>query len=189
MITKQLIKKVENFAYSQSDKYHAPSRAHINIANEKGQWLAKKLKAKKDIVYLGTLLMDCKLGHAYSQNKLPQHIKMSAAKAEEILSKDPKITREEKENVLHCIKEHHGVKKFFSIESEIVSNADCYQFASVRGMIGGITNTMGMSLDDLIALYEAKADEKWNSLTLDICKKELEPQYKAIKKLFSNYNY
>lgn len=187
MITKQLIKRVENFIYSQSDKYHAPSRAHINIANEKGQWLAKKLNANKNIVYLGTLLMDCMLGIAYTQGKLPQHIKMSAAKAEEILAMNSKITKDEKENVLRCVKEHHGVKKFFSIESEIVNNADCYQFASVKGMLGGIINTMGMSLNELVRLYDAKANEKWNSLTLDICKKELEPQYKTIKKLFSHY--
>jgi len=187
MITKQLIRKVEDFVYAEVDKYKAPSRFHIDLANEKGQWLAKKLNANRDVVYLGTLLMDCMLGKAYSHGKLPEHVRMSVKKVEELLSQDEKITEEEKENILHCVKGHHGVKKFFSLESEIVCNSDCYRFSSVKGVLGGMSNMRDMNLDEMIKLYSKKADEKWNALSLDICKKELKPQYKAIKEMLTRY--
>lgn len=185
MITKKLIKEIEDFVYSEVNKYQVPSRFQIDYTNEKGQWLAKKLKANKNIVYLGTLLMDCMLGKAVSEGKLLKHVEMSVKKADELLSSDTKLS--EKENILHCVKEHHGVKKFFSLESEICCNADCYRFASVKGILGGMINMRDMKLDDMVKLFSAKADEKWNALSLDICKKELKPQYKAIKELFRNY--
>lgn len=185
MITKKLIKKIEDFVYSEVNKYQVPSRFQIDYTNEKGQWLAKKLKASKDVVYLGTLLMDCMLGKAVSEGKLSEHVEMSVGKADELLSGDTKLS--EKENILHCVKEHHGVKKFFSLESEIVCNADCYKFVSVRGVLGGIHNMRDMELDEIINLYITKVDEKWNALSLDICKKDLRPQYKAIREIFRNY--
>jgi len=44
-----------------------------------------------------------------------------------------------------------------------------------------------MELDGLIKLYLKKADEKWNVLSLEICKKELEPQYKTIKDFLTRF--
>jgi len=54
-------------------------------------------------------------------------------------------------------------------------------------VIAGIRYTRDMPLDDLVNLFLKKADEKWNALSLDICKKELEPQYKLIKDLLTAY--
>ncbi len=44
-----------------------------------------------------------------------------------------------------------------------------------------------MPIKDLVALLLGKADEKWNELSLDICKKELEPQNKVIKEFLEKY--
>ena len=44
-----------------------------------------------------------------------------------------------------------------------------------------------MPIKDLVTLLLNKADEKWNVLSLPICKKELEPQYKAIKEFLNKY--
>lgn len=60
MITQKLINQVKDFVYKDIEKYQAPSRFHVDYSIEKGQWLAKKLKANQDLVLLGTLLMDCK---------------------------------------------------------------------------------------------------------------------------------
>jgi len=183
MITQKIIKKVEEFVYEQG----VPPKFHVELSNEKGQWLAKKLKANKDVVLLGTLLMDCQLGKAISEGRQKDHVAMSAKKAEELLSKFKEITKEERQNVLQCVRQHHGVKKFYSLEAEICCNADCYRFASVRGVVGGIKHLRDMPLEDLVNLLSAKANEKWKALTLDICKKELTPQYKAIKNFLSKY--
>ena len=144
--------------------------------------LAKKLKANEKIVEAGAYLMDCMIGQALKEKRLPDHVKMSKDKTSELLEKS-KLSNKDKENIKHCVSEHHGVDKFYSIESEICCNADCYRFISVKGFSYAIRYLRDMPFEDLISLLENKVEEKWNVLTLNICKKELEPQYKLIKKM------
>ena len=187
IIPKQLIKKAEQLAYSQAKKYQSPTISHIDLSNEKGQKLAKLLKVNKDIVLVGTMLMDCMLGVALKKGKRKDHAKMSEKAAKELLSQLPKLDKSIKENILYCIKQHHGAKKFYSLEAEICCNADCYRFISIKGVIAGIKHGRDMSLREVVDLYLEKADEKWDALSLDICKKELRPQYKIIKKFLKQY--
>jgi len=187
MITKEIINKVKEFAYLQTEEYSTPPIFQIDFGNEKAQELAEIFSANKGIVLIGTSLMDCMLGFALRQGKIEEHIKMSEEKAREFLSKFSEIEESERENILHCIREHHGVDKFYSIESEICCNADCYKFSSVKGVIGGMIYSREMSLEDKVKLFLKKADEKWNTLSLDICKKELEPEYKAIKTFLTQF--
>jgi hypothetical protein len=42
---------------------------------------------------------------------------------------------------------------------------------------------MGMEIDEILNILEAKLDEKYKILSLDICKKELEKYYRQLKKL------
>jgi len=183
----KLIKQSQDFASSEAKKYGVPTQFHINLAYQVGQRLATDLKADSNIVAVGTYLMDCMLGVAFKKGRLKDHIAMSAEKAQEFLSQYPDLSNPVKENIVACVSEHHGVKKFSSLESEICCNADCYRFASVAGFVGGVHHGREMDLADLLALYKSKADEKWHALSLDICKQELEPQYKAIQKLILNY--
>ncbi len=189
MITKELIKAAQEYAYNTSDTYGTPTRANIDISVEVGQRLADGLNGDKNVTALGNYLADCMLGYAIKEDIQNKHIELSRQKAEEIMGSFPEVTSEEKENILQCVLEHHGKDKFYSLESEIVCNADCYRFASVQGFLGSLRDFRGreMELKDLVKLLNDKADEKWNALSLDICKKELEPQYKAIKKLLELY--
>lgn len=188
MITNKLITTVKDFVYLEIDKYGAPSKFHVDFTNDKGQWLAGKLNANKNIVLLGTLLMDCKLGQAYKEGHLKDHIKMSRLKAEEILSKDEQITEKERETILGCVEQHHGADIFLSLEAEICCNADCYKFVSVKGVIGSMKYLRDMPLNDMVKLCIDKADEKWKALSLDTCKKELEPEHQAIINFLNQYS-
>lgn len=187
MNLKPVIKKARQFAYEQSDRYSAPPRFYIDLSADKGQWLAEKLGANKDIVLLGALLMDCQLGVALAEGRQAQHIEMSAKSAESLLSEFPGLEDKTRANMLDCVRQHHGVNQFSSLEAEICCNADCYRFTSIAGFVGGLRFTRDMPLDELIKLLSAKADEKWNALSIDICKNELAPEYKLIKDLISKY--
>lgn len=187
MITKKLINSVKEFVYKEIETYGAPSKFQVDFTNEKGQLLSEKLNADKNIVLLGSLLMDCKLGQAYKEGRLQDHIEMSKQKADEILSSDKDVTNDEKLNILNCISQHHGLDKFSSLEAEICCNADCYKFASIKGVIGGIKHLRDMPLDDIVKLFSDKANEKWNALSLDISKKELKVEYESIKSFLKNY--
>lgn len=187
MISKEIIEKTKEFGFAQTKEYKRPAAFGIDLANKKGQELAGALGADKDIILMGTLLMDCKLGLAINENRIKKHIQMSHEAAKEFLSRFPELNKEIKENILHCVKQHHGVEKFYSIEAEICCNADCYKFISIEGITGHIRYAPDTDLKELVKRYSSKADEKWNNLTLDICKKELKPQYKAIKEFLSKF--
>ena len=185
MIPKEFIEESKELMYANAREYGSPPVFLIGVANDKGQELAKKLDANEEIVRAGTLLMDIMLGPAMDDNKASEHVEMSAKKALELIEKHPEIEDGERENILNCIREHHGESRFSSLESEIVCNADCYKFASVRGFVGGLYDFhRDESFEDVVKLFARKLEEKWNALTLDICKEELRPQYEAIKELF-----
>ncbi len=182
---KRLIAASKKLAFEEYDKYKIPIEKHIVLSRDKGVELAKKLNANEDVVEVGTYLMDCLLGKAIKDGKQKEHVSISLDKANEIL-KPYNIEESVKENIRHCISEHHGVNKFHSLESEICCNADCYRFLSVKGFTYTIRYIREMPFKDLVKLLDYKVAEKWNALTLDICKKELEPQYKTIQKFLKS---
>lgn len=174
---------MRSFAYREEAKFHTPSKFQTDLTHEKGEKLADMLHANKEIVSAGILLMDSMLGTAISEGRLKEHITMGEEKAKELFKEFPELTEEEKENVLDCIREHHGVERFSSIESEICCNADCYKFLSMEGVVGGMKNQREMERKEMIDLYLKKAEEKRGIVSLPQCRKELEPQYNAIKNL------
>lgn len=187
-ILENLLEKSKNFALLEAERTKVPSPFHVTYTYEVGQKLAIKLGANTQIVAIGTYLMDCMLGQAFTQGKQAEHVAMSAEKTSEILSKISDIDRSTKSNILACVTEHHGVEQFSTLESEICCNADCYKFASIEGFIGGIHHGRIMPITDLLKLYEIKATEKWQALTLPICKQELEPQYQTISNLIKKFH-
>ena len=179
---KNFLKQAGKLAYCEIEKTGMPLKLHVDQSCEVGRRLAKKLGANVEIVEMGTLLMDCLIGQALKEGRLKDHIKMSLEKANGLLEKSG-LSDKDKENIRHCITEHHGAEKFYSLESEICCNADCYRFASIKGFTYAIRYLRDMPFSDLIALLSDKLDEKWRLVSLDICKKELTSQHNIIKKM------
>ena len=168
-----------DFAYKEQKRTSMPLVQHIELSSVVGIKLAKELGANVQIVEAGTYLMDCMIGEALKKGKLSEHIMMSADKTDELLSRTD-LSESDKENIKHCVLEHHGVGKFHSLESEICCNADCYRFISIKGFSYAMRFLRDMPFSDLVNLLENKSKEKWKALTLDICKKELKTQYNLI---------
>jgi len=183
MITNNLISTVKAFIPE-----YGPMIQHQQLSDNKGQELAQELKADSKIVLLGTMFMDCKIALAIKENRLPEHIQMSHDAAKEILDQDSDITPEEKENVLHCVLEHHGIPKFYSLESEICCNADCYRFASVKGFFYTIRYFRQTPDPEFIQILKNKFFEKSHAITLDIVKEELKEGIETIDKFIKNLN-
>jgi len=177
---KNFLTQAREFAYGEVEKTGMPLKLHVDLASETGKRLAKELDANIEIVEAGTLLMDCMIGQALKQSKLSEHIQMSADKADELLAQSD-LSDEDKENIKHCVLEHHGVKKFYSLESEICCNADCYRFTSVKGFSYAMRYLRDMPFTDMVNLLENKVTEKWGLVSLDACKKELSPQHSILE--------
>ncbi|MCR4330205.1 MAG: hypothetical protein NUV65_06710 [Candidatus Roizmanbacteria bacterium] len=177
---KDFLELARKFGYEEVERTGMPLKLHVDLACQVGKRLAEILGANVEIVEIGTLLMDCMIGQAIKQGKLNEHIRMSAEKADELLSHS-NLSSKDKENIRHCVLEHHGADKFYSLESEICCNADCYRFTSVKGFSYAMRYMREMPFVDMVNLLENKVAEKWGLVSLDICKKELSPQHSVLK--------
>ncbi|MCA9386025.1 hypothetical protein KC717_05245 [Candidatus Dojkabacteria bacterium] len=181
---KDVIEAANELAYSEALDTDLPLVKHIDISTATGLRLAEELGANVDVVEAGTYFMDCMIGQAYKQKKLDKHVEMSRDAAADLMDKIKFDDKDAYTAILKCVEEHHGGVDFHSLESEICCNADCYRFISIEGFISAVRYLRDMDFEDLVKLLRNKVDEKWNALTLDICKEELEPQYKLINQMF-----
>lgn len=177
---KDFLALARKFGYEEVEKTGMPLKLHVDLACQIGKRLAESLGANIEIVEIGTLLMDCMIGQAIKQGKLSEHIQMSTEKADELLAQS-NLSSKDKENIRHCVLEHHGADKFYSLESEICCNADCYRFTSVKGFSYAVRYMRDMPFADMVNLLENKVAEKWGLVSLDICRKELLPQHSILE--------
>ena len=182
---KEIIEKAKRWALEETKRYGTPILPHIELSNQKGQELARKLNVDKDLVMIGTLLMDIKLGQCFKEGKLSEHIERSAEATKKFL-RQFNLVEETKKKIINCVEAHHGTTEFICKEAEICANADCYRFLHPKGMFNYFT-LLGSRFDkfgDALELANKKLEEKHNILSLDVCKEELEPYYKMFKELF-----
>jgi len=180
----ETINQAKELAIAEINKYGVPKMEHFILANEKGQQLAKQLNADKDIVLLGTMLMDLKIGQCMKEGRLAEHVQDSSAVAQEFL-KQFNLAPEVLTKIISCIESHHGVSNYSCLESEICANSDCYRFLSPEGFFHGllIFGTRYQNLNEALTQLEKKVDEKHNIISLDICKQEIEANYLDFKRL------
>lgn len=157
------------------------------MAAAQAKQLANKLGARPDLCELGAICMDIKLGEAFSQNKLAEHVVRSLDYTEQIMA-DMDIPQADREIILNAIAAHHGAIPHNSLESEIVTNADCYRFLHPLGIFEylKILSRRDASATTLQILkqVQVKMDEKWALVTLPIVRAELEPYYQQYRQHF-----
>src|SRR3989338_2399597 len=184
MNMKEIIQKAEKFALEEIEKYGEPPKFLFVEAAKYAARLADEMDIDKGIVSVGVWLMDAKLPQALKEKKQTDHVKMSSEASKEFLSGFD-LPKEKVEKIINCVEGHHKDVPWTCKEAEVVANADCYKFLVVKNWLSFL-HSLGerkMPFQDALKYAEQKADEKWKILSLDICKKELEPQYKLIKEI------
>ena len=133
----------------------------------------------------GTRLMDLKLGEASKLGKLKNHVDMSSQATKQFL-KEFNLPQEAVDKIINCVEGHHREIHWKCKEAEITANADCYKFLLLKNWLT-FFHHLGtrMPFNEALAYAGEKAEEKWTILSLDICKKELEPHYKLIREIIA----
>lgn len=182
---KEIIQKARELALSEIEKNGIPIKEHFDLANTKGQELAGKLGGDKEVVLLGTILMDLKIGECLKEGKLPEHVQRSSKAAQEFLNHF-KLGEKKKNMIINCIEAHHKDVPFSCKEAEICANADCYRFLHPRGVLAyfKVLGTRFTEFEKVVEVAQAKLEEKKKILSLEICKRELEPYYISFKEMF-----
>lgn len=176
-----IVNDLDQLAVAEIMKYNIPTLDNYNDVTNVAIELGKRLGANLSVIKLGSRFLDIKLGEANKEKKPSEHITKALGFAKEFLGNYP-LEEDVKQKIFNCIMEHHG-KKFSCIESEICANADCYKFLVPKKVLRMFYNwrQRGYNFEEIFLLAEEKLDERWNSLTLEICKKELQDNYNKIK--------
>lgn len=184
MDIQDLIKKCDDFNRLEIQKYNPDMKFLYELSLDMGIKLAEIYKADVNIVKIAIAMMDSKLPEASYLKTPKKHIEMSSNATKEILSDIDCLNEDIKENIIKCVEEHHGTKEFFSIESEVVANADCYKFVHPKGFLY-YSSMLGRRFHDFdkeLEQLDFKLNEKHNTISLDIVKEELEPYYQFFQK-------
>lgn len=182
-----LIEAARAFAIAEIEKYGLPAMDHFAISEAKAIEVARKLGADEMIVTVWHALCDIKLGQAFQENRLHEHVAMWVEATKEFLQGFD-LDDSTKEKIINCVAAHHAKIPFGSLEAEIVANSDCYRFIHPKGffvfltVLGKRFNTFEQALDRA----EEKMDEKYGILSLDVCKEELEEYYQTLKRYIAD---
>ena len=179
-----LFDKIDSFAREQIDIYGLPQNFNYEVANRKAEELALSCGGGIDLAKCATALMDIKLGEAVKNGKQPEHVKMSADYAQEILDVLG-VEEKTKKLLVNCVLAHHGNVPYESIEAEIAANADAYRFISEIGVFTtyGFAKNLGKNHNESLDFVQFKLDEKFNMLSLEKAKEELVPLYYKLSDL------
>lgn len=184
---KNVAERAIALAREEINTYGVPDMLLLDISLDNGRKIAKALDANQHLVEIGISMMDVKLGQAFKEKRIKDHVGMSIETAKDFL-KEFNLSENDLAIIINAIQGHHGGKEFNSIEAEICANADCYRFIHPKGVFLYFT-VLGKRLGDFNACLdqvEAKMDEKFNIISLPIVKNELEPIYKTFKEYISS---
>ena len=171
---KQLLEDCIKIAYENIATTSEHLFGTINLCEK----LIKKYNVDKDIVLISFYLMDCKINEARIQGKRNEHAKMAVEYAEELLN-NYNISDEDHKKIINCIAAHHKEVAFDFLEAEIVANLDCYRFIHPYGVFAYL-NFLAKNNDDtkeIIRKCKNKMDEKYNNISLEDVRKDLEEFY------------
>ncbi len=188
MTLEELVDISYNYNQSELEKNKSEIGILDDLALEQAIILARKYNANETIVKIAMNLMDSKLPEASKEGVVKEHIPRALEVAKYYLDQVTDASDEDKENILACIKEHHGAPKYSSIESEICANADCYKFLSAKGILA-YASILARRLNNLEKEWdklEAKMDEKYSIVSMAEIKSELEPTYITFKEILKD---
>ena len=182
----QITNDLDQELIAEINKHGIPTLEDYNDITNIALRIAKELNADLDIVKLGSKLIHAKIGEAIAQKKWTEHTNMALGFAMELFKKYP-LNENIKNKVFICIREHRD-KTFSCKEAEICANANCYKYLLPRKILKMFYNfrSQGYNFEEILFLAEEKVEQKWNFLTLEVCKKELEQNYKKIKQFLES---
>jgi len=181
MLSKAVLEKARAYALAEIEKYGLPIPAHFEISEKMAKKIVLQLGGELDIVLLWVYLMDLKIGQAFAEKRLEQHIQMGAEAATIFLQQEW-VDEETIDKIIHCILSHHGTIPYESLEAEICANADCYRFCHPTGFLiymHGIAKRW-LTFFEALDQAEKKLEEKHSILSLELCKNECENHYQKL---------
>ena len=171
----------------QTLKNKAPVWPLTVISIQKGKELSKKYKVDEKLVltslYLAHTIFDTTVKGKIQKN----HTQLSSQFVRSYL-KQWNVSKEEQNIIINAIKAHHGEVPTKSKVAEIMKNAECFKFVTLKGCLIYFKDLKkrGYLYDEAIKQVLHKMETKKQLLTLKECKKDAEKNCREIKKVFND---
>lgn len=180
-----IVEEARKLMQKQTEKNQAPAWALTELAVKKGKELAKKHKANQEIVLLALYLAHLVFSKVLKDKIQQTHERRSLKLAKQFLDKH-KYPRDKQTIILNAIASHHGKVPFQSKEAEVMINAECFKFVTVKGSLIFLheLGRRGYSYEESVDSVFYKMSEKKKLLTLPDCQKEAAKNIKKIKEIF-----
>lgn len=182
----KLEEKAKQIMRRQTEKNKAPAWLLTELAVKKGKMLAKKHKADKELVVASLYLAHVVFDREWKGRIQRNHTKLSSEFAKKQLEK-LHVPAIKQKIILNAIKAHHGKIPTNSLEAEIVKNAECFKFVTLKGVLIFLheLGIRGMQFEEAAKYTLEKMNQKKKLLTFKDCKKEAGKNCKEIKEIFS----
>lgn len=178
-LSKELMRK-------QTENNKAPAWLLTELAARKGRELAKKHNVEERLVVSSLYLAHTVFSPVWHDRIRRNHPKLSAEFAERHLKKWG-VAEKEQKIIIDSILHHPDKAKPKTKMAEVVKNAECFKFVTVKGSLIWLheCGRRGYSFEDSVKKVLAKMQEKRVLLTLPDCMEDAEKECKMIEKIFS----
>jgi hypothetical protein len=182
-----LVTKSRALMFRQSKRNNAPAWALTEIAVAEGKQLAKRYKADEELV-----LASLYLAHTFFSDKLrdriqKNHEKLSSDFVKKYLNKWG-VPKEKQEVILNAIEAHHDKVLGKTKVAEVVKNAECFKFLTLKGALICLHDfgRRGLPYDLAVSEVIRKMQQKLSYLSLPQQKKEGKRNFVKIMKVLNN---
>ena len=182
----EVVKKARELMYEQTKKNKAPAWGLTEIAIEKGEQLANQYHIDKDLVLISLYLQHTVFSRIYKGEIQKNHPKLSAEFSKKYLE-EWGVSEENQKVILNAIEAHHNAIEATSLVAEVVKNAECFKFVTVRGALIWLheLGLRGVPYEESVERVIEKMEQKKKLITLPECIEEAEKNCKDIIQIFN----
>ncbi len=171
--------------FKQTQKNKAPAWLLTELAVEKGKKLSEKYPVDKRLVLTSLYLAHSIFNPVWKGDIQKNHPQLSSEFAKKYLD-SWNVSKDDQEIILNAIEAHHNNIPTRSKVAEVVKNAECFKFVSVKGSLIWLheLGLRGIPFEEAVDKVIQKMEQKKSLLTFDECIREAENNCKQILKLF-----
>jgi len=180
----KIIKNSKELMKQQTNVNQSPAWALTEMAVEKGKILADKYKVDKNIVTISLYLAHTVFNQTKKSDIRKNHPKLSADFIKPYLNKW-NIPIDKQEIIINSIEAHHNQVPTNTLTAEVVKNAECFKFVTVKGSLIFLheLGRRGLSYEQSVFDVLEKVDQKLSFLTFPECIKEAKENIKVISSI------
>ncbi|MBN1155988.1 hypothetical protein JXA85_00085 [Candidatus Woesearchaeota archaeon] len=184
-----LVKESKRLMKQQTEKNKSPAWLLTEIAVTKGKELSRKYEVSEELVVSSLYLAHLVFDKEFSGRIQRGHTRSSAALARKYLDKW-KVSEKKQKIILNAVEAHHDHVPTKSLVAEVVKNADCFKFVTVKGCIIFL-HELGLRKTPFkksVNYVLRKMNQKKKLLTLKDCKREAEKNCRKIIEIFKSFS-